>query len=104
MSASSIHDTNMVANFYFCRLRRLLPTYFFGISLTLITTYLLLPPTEFEDIVKDAKPALLFTSAKSHRDTYFDLQSKYLFFLHTWLVLPRDEIFSENENSSRPKI
>lgn len=75
-----------VLDFCFRRLRRIVPIYLFRIFTVLIAVYSFLLSTEFKDIAKDAKLSLLFVSnfMLSRQNSYFNLQSQYLFFLHTW--------------------
>ncbi|KAI6190405.1 O-antigen acetylase [Aphelenchoides bicaudatus] len=79
-------NLSKIFEFYFRRLRRIVPTYLFVIFVVLILIYSLLPPTEFKDVVTNAIPSLFFVSNifKIQRDSYFDLRSQYRFFLHTW--------------------
>ncbi|KAI6198712.1 Glyco-tran-10-N domain-containing protein [Aphelenchoides besseyi] len=78
---------NDVLDFYYRRIKRIIPTYLFVISAILFTCLLLIVPFEYSQIIKEAIPSLLFYSndpidTKVH---YFDESSKHHhFFLHTW--------------------
>ncbi|KAI6192331.1 hypothetical protein M3Y97_00325800 [Aphelenchoides bicaudatus] len=74
------------ATFYFRRIKRIVPIYVFVIALTLISCYLLISDFEFGQVATEAVPSLLFYSNFPfvHKTSYFDLKSRYQFFLHTW--------------------
>ncbi|KAI6185912.1 Acyltransferase [Aphelenchoides besseyi] len=93
---------NDVLDFYYRRIKRIIPTYLFVISAILFTCLLLIVPFEYSQIIKEAIPSLLFYSndpidTKVHyfdevvpnTDSRFktnDFQSSkhHHFFLHTW--------------------
>ncbi|KAI6171263.1 hypothetical protein M3Y97_01051500 [Aphelenchoides bicaudatus] len=78
-SADSIH-------FYYRRIKRIVPIYVFIVLIALIACYFLISRFEFDSIVSDAISSLFFYSNFPfvHKTEYFDMKSKYQFFLHTW--------------------
>ncbi|KAI6212621.1 hypothetical protein M3Y94_00047900 [Aphelenchoides besseyi] len=88
-SSITIDDS---VDFYYRRLKRIVPTYVFVIFLTLITCTVLVSRFEYEQIANESIPALFFYSnfPSVHKTEYFDFVSlrerslKLMFFLHSW--------------------
>ncbi|KAI6217017.1 hypothetical protein M3Y95_01245900 [Aphelenchoides besseyi] len=82
-SSITIDDS---VDFYYRRLKRIVPTYVFVIFLTLITCTVLVSRFEYEQIANESIPALFFYSnfPSVHKTEYFDFRSKFRFFLHSW--------------------
>jgi peptidoglycan/LPS O-acetylase OafA/YrhL len=77
---------NTISDFYFRRFKRILPTYLIVINVVLIFVILLGSPYDFPYIVREIMPSAFFYSnwPKTHVLSYFDKDSKYAIFLHTW--------------------
>ncbi|KAI6206896.1 hypothetical protein M3Y94_00966800 [Aphelenchoides besseyi] len=75
-----------ISLFYFRRIKRIVPLYFFVILTTLIIVRRLISPIEFKQVVNEAIPALgFFSNIPNMREAaYFDISSKLFFFLHSW--------------------
>ncbi|KAI6217188.1 Acyl-transf-3 domain-containing protein [Aphelenchoides besseyi] len=75
-----------ILDFYFRRLKRIVPTYVFVIFGTLVACIWLLSRLELKKIANEAIPSLFFYSnfPSVHATSYFDQQSKMNLFLHTW--------------------
>ncbi|KAI6190326.1 Odr-3 [Aphelenchoides bicaudatus] len=73
-------------DFYFRRIKRIVPIYLFIVACVLFSIYHLLAPIEFTQVVEETLPALGFYSnmPSARPFKYFDLSSKLFFFLHTW--------------------
>lgn len=73
-------------DFYFRRIKRIVPIYLFILSTVLFGIYRLISPIEFLQVVKESIPALGFYSnlPSTHSTKYFDISSKFYFLLHTW--------------------
>jgi peptidoglycan/LPS O-acetylase OafA/YrhL len=67
-------------NFYYRRIKRIVPTYIFVILLTLIACYLLVSEFEFGQVISESIPSMFFYSNLPfvHKTNYFDIVS----FLH----------------------
>lgn len=79
-------DGRKVTAFYFRRIKRIVPIYLFIVFVVLLAIYRLISPIEFTQIVDEAIPALGFYSnmPNTRPSKYFDITSKFYFFLHTW--------------------
>ncbi|KAI6192599.1 Acyl-transf-3 domain-containing protein [Aphelenchoides besseyi] len=75
-----------ILEFYFRRLKRIVPTYVFVIFGILVVCVWLLSPMELKKIANESIPSLFFYSnfPSVHATSYFDQQSKMNSFLHTW--------------------
>ncbi|KAI6198801.1 Acyltransferase [Aphelenchoides besseyi] len=73
-------------DFYYRRLKRIVPTYVFVIFLTLISCTVLISRFEYDQIANESISALFFYSnfPSVHETEYFDFRSKFRFFLHSW--------------------
>lgn len=79
-------DASKTWDFYFRRVKRIVPIYLFIVATTLFAILHLLSPIEFTQVVDESIPALAFYSnmPSSRPFKYFDISSKLYFFLHTW--------------------
>ncbi|KAI6186311.1 O-acetyltransferase OatA [Aphelenchoides besseyi] len=82
-----VNLTNLLT-FYFNRISRILPSYYFTIAIVLLAVILLISPFDFDEVLKDAVPALYLYSDQiaDRRRQYFDLSSNFQLMLHTWSV------------------
>ncbi|KAI6177723.1 Acyl-transf-3 domain-containing protein [Aphelenchoides bicaudatus] len=77
MSRKNELTLNASILFYYRRIKRIVPTYLFVITLTLLSCYFLISEFEFDSLVSKATSSLFFYSN-------FPFKSKYQFLLHTW--------------------
>ncbi|KAI6212586.1 Acyl-transf-3 domain-containing protein [Aphelenchoides besseyi] len=73
---------NHVLDFYYRRIKRIIPTYLFVISAILFACLLLIVPFQYNQIIKEAIPSLLFYSndpidTKVHYFDEVDLNTDY---------------------------
>jgi peptidoglycan/LPS O-acetylase OafA/YrhL len=73
-------------DFYFRRIKRIIPIYLSIVACVLYAIFRLVSPIEFKQIIGEAIPALgFYSNMPGARSTeYFDLTSKLYYFLHTW--------------------
>ncbi|KAI6170703.1 Acyl-transf-3 domain-containing protein [Aphelenchoides bicaudatus] len=78
-------NASKTLNFYFRRVKRIVPIYLFIVAGVLFAIYYLLAPIEFTQVVGETLPALGFYSNMpgTRRFKYFDLSSKFFFFPYT---------------------
>jgi peptidoglycan/LPS O-acetylase OafA/YrhL len=86
MSRKDHHGLNTISDFYFRRLKRILPTYLLVINGVLMSVLAFASVFDYPFILREIQPAALFYSndPKSHLLSYFDEDSKFTLFLHTW--------------------
>ncbi|KAI6234883.1 O-acetyltransferase OatA [Aphelenchoides fujianensis] len=82
-SSLSLEDAG---DFYYRRIKRIVPTYVFVVGATLAGCLLLISRFEYKQLVDEAVPSLFFYSnfPSVHSAGYFDFRTKFRFFLHTW--------------------
>jgi peptidoglycan/LPS O-acetylase OafA/YrhL len=75
-----------VIDFYFRRIRRIVPLFLFVIFCTLLAGIFLLAPAEFPNLSTDAFTSSIFLSnfLNVHDSGYFNLYSEFVLFKHTW--------------------
>lgn len=75
-----------ILDFYFRRLKRILPTFLMVINVILIFSILFSPQSGYKNILAEIIPSSFFyyNWAKIPAISYFDTQSKFLILLHTW--------------------
>jgi peptidoglycan/LPS O-acetylase OafA/YrhL len=82
------HELTLITifDFYFRRFKRIIPTYVLVIVIVLIFFILFGPKYDFPHVVNEIMPSALFyyNWPKVHLLSYFDVNSKYSLFLHTW--------------------
>ncbi|KAI6220926.1 Acyl-transf-3 domain-containing protein [Aphelenchoides fujianensis] len=74
------------ADFYYRRIKRIVPTYVFVVGAVLVGCLLLISRFEYKQLVDEAVPSLFFYSnfPSVHSAGYFDFRTKFRFLLHTW--------------------
>ncbi|KAI6212925.1 hypothetical protein M3Y94_00087300 [Aphelenchoides besseyi] len=74
------------SNFYFRRIKRIVPIYSFVIFLTLLVVNKCISPIDYPQIIDETLPAISFSSnlPSARESEYFDVRSKLAFFVHTW--------------------
>lgn len=80
-------DCFKVSDFYFRRLKRIVPTYLFVIFIFLVGALIMICPIDYTDLLHETWKPLLFIAniPDSSNDDYFaQNMSKYSFFLHLW--------------------
>ncbi|KAI6217105.1 hypothetical protein M3Y99_01784700 [Aphelenchoides fujianensis] len=75
-----------IVDFYFRRLKRIVPLYLTVVLLVLLAVRQLVSPIEFKQLVEETIPALgFFSNMPGTREVaYFDISSRLYFFLHSW--------------------
>ncbi|KAI6198833.1 hypothetical protein M3Y96_00561300 [Aphelenchoides besseyi] len=76
-----------IVDFYFRRIKRIIPTYLFVIYCCLFAAIFLISSTDYRDLVSEAKKPLLYISnwPDTPEDDYFDETAEgYFYFLHLW--------------------
>lgn len=75
-----------VLDFYFRRIRRIVPLFLFVIFCTLLAGIFLLAPAELINLSMDAFTSSIFMSnfLNVHDSGYFNLYSEFVLFKHTW--------------------
>ncbi|KAI6179880.1 hypothetical protein M3Y98_00658700 [Aphelenchoides besseyi] len=77
----------VAVDFYYRRLRRILPTYLLAVLLTLVLAVFCVNPMDRQDVVEDARAAMrLYSNIQPllRQVTYFQLLNNYAFFAHSW--------------------
>ncbi|KAI6198880.1 hypothetical protein M3Y96_00567300 [Aphelenchoides besseyi] len=72
--------------FYYRRVKRIVPLYFTVILIVLVTLRHVISPIEFTQLYEEAIPALGFYSniPNMREAAYFDISSELYYFLHSW--------------------
>ncbi|KAI6195862.1 Acyl-transf-3 domain-containing protein [Aphelenchoides besseyi] len=75
--------------FYFRRLKRIIPTYLFVILLALVTALWLVSPTDFQDLRSEIYKPLIYTAnipTSKGNDYFAETQGGFTFFVHLWSI------------------
>ncbi|KAI6198918.1 hypothetical protein M3Y96_00571500 [Aphelenchoides besseyi] len=77
---------DVVLDFYFRRLKRILPTYLLVVLGVLLATVSVASNYDFPFVLREIKPTVFFYSnmPTTHVLSYFDRDSKFALFLHSW--------------------
>ncbi|KAI6212764.1 hypothetical protein M3Y94_00067300 [Aphelenchoides besseyi] len=86
MSKRQQLSLDVVLDFYFRRLKRILPTYVLVVLGVLLATVVVASNYDFPFVLREIKPTVFFYSnlPRTHVLSYFDRDSKFALFLHTW--------------------
>ncbi|KAI6190372.1 Acyl-transf-3 domain-containing protein [Aphelenchoides bicaudatus] len=86
MSKHQNLNANTITDFYFRRLKRILPTYLLLMIIVLLLVIRLGSEFDYPFILREIAPSAFFysNSPSAHVLPYFDEDSKYSLFLHTW--------------------
>ncbi|MEZ5493765.1 MAG: acyltransferase family protein [Pseudomonadales bacterium] len=79
-------DKFSIFDFYFARIKRIIPALLLLCIVLLIVGWFLLAPDDYETLAKHVKDTLLFVSNNTYRKEsgYFDVLSHEKWLLHTW--------------------
>ena len=79
-------DKFSIINFYFARIKRIIPALLFLCVVLLVVGWFLLAPDDYSVLAKHVKDTLIFVSNNTYRKEsgYFDVVSHEKWLLHTW--------------------
>ncbi|KAI6204376.1 hypothetical protein M3Y94_00667200 [Aphelenchoides besseyi] len=106
---------SVCVEFYYRRVKRIVPLYYFVILIVLVALRRLISPIEFMQLYTETIPALGFYSniPNIREVTYFDISSKLYYFLHSWslsvelqfyLIVPLIFVFFDQISKFHPLI
>ncbi|KAH7707862.1 Protein OAC-8 [Aphelenchoides avenae] len=87
LSAYGTINLSTTADFYFRRLKRIVPIYLLVVCAVLAASVWIVRPPDYAQITHDALPAVGFVSNMAdilEEADYFDAVTKFRYFLHTW--------------------
>ncbi|KAI6198901.1 hypothetical protein M3Y96_00569500 [Aphelenchoides besseyi] len=79
-------NLSVCVEFYYRRVKRIVPLYFTVILIVLVALRHVISPIEFTQLYEEAIPALGFYSniPNMREAAYFDISSNFYYFLHSW--------------------